>query len=67
MRLYAKAKDEGLDLIEIAPNARSTCLQNNGYGQVSSMMQQKKANKAKKKHKKVELKEIKLKTCNRNS
>ena len=30
------------------------------------MMLQKKANKAKKKQKKIELKEIKLKTCNRN-
>ena len=25
---------EGLDLIEISPNAKSTCLQNNGYGKI---------------------------------
>ena len=55
----SKAKDENLDLIEIAPNARPPVCK------IMDMVkykydQQKKLNKAKKKQKKIELKEIKL-------
>ena len=28
------ARNQGLDLIEIAPNAKSTSLQNHGYGEI---------------------------------
>jgi len=54
-----KAKEEGLDLIEIAPNARPPVCKIMDMGKFK-YDQQKKANKAKKKQKKVELKEIKL-------
>ena len=55
----AMAKEEGLDLIEIAPNAKPPVCK------IIDMCKykydaQKKANKAKKKQKKIELKEIKL-------
>ena len=55
----SKAKDEGLDLIEIAPNARPPVCKIMDMGKFK-YDQQKKANKAKKKQKKIELKEIKL-------
>ncbi len=55
----SKAKDEGLDLIEIAPNARPPVCKIMDMGKFK-YDQQKKANKAKKKQRKIELKEIKL-------
>ncbi len=55
----SKAKDEGLDLIEIAPNAKPPVCKIMDMGKFK-YDQQKKANKAKKKQKKIELKEIKL-------
>ena len=55
----SKAKSEGLDLIEIAPNARPPVCKIMEIGKYK-YDQQKKANKAKKNQKKVELKEIKL-------
>ncbi len=55
----AKAKDEGLDLIELAPNAKPPVCKIMDMGKFK-YDQQKKANKAKKKQKKIELKEIKL-------
>ena len=55
----AKAKEEGLDLIEIAPNAKPPVCKIIDIGKYKYDAQ-KKANKAKKKQKKVELKEIKL-------
>jgi len=55
----AKAKDEGLDLIEIAPNANPPVCKIIDMGKYKYEAQ-KKANKAKKKQKKIELKEIKL-------
>ena len=55
----SKAKEEGLDLIEIAPNAKPPVCKIMDMGKFK-YDQQKKANKAKKKQKKVELKEIKL-------
>ena len=55
----AKAKDEGLDLIELAPNTKPPVCKIMDMGKFK-YDQQKKANKAKKKQKKVELKEIKL-------
>ena len=54
-----KAKIEGLDLIEIAPNAKPPVCKIMDMGKFK-YDQQKKANKAKKKQKKIELKEIKL-------
>ena len=54
-----KAKEEGLDLIEIAPNAKPPVCKIMDMGKYKYDAQ-KKANKAKKKQKKVELKEIKL-------
>ena len=54
-----KAKDEGLDLIEIAPNANPPVCKIMDMGKYKYDAQ-KKANKAKKKQKKIELKEIKL-------
>ena len=54
-----KAKEEGLDLIEISPNARPPVCKIMDMGKFK-YDQQKKANKAKKKQKKIELKEIKL-------
>ena len=55
----SKAKDENLDLIEIAPNARPPVCKIMDIGKYK-YDQQKKLNKAKKKQKKIELKEIKL-------
>ena len=53
------AKNQGLDLIEIAPNAKPPVCKIMDMGKFK-YDQQKKANKAKKKQKKIELKEIKL-------
>ncbi len=53
------AKEEGLDLIEIAPNSKPPVCKIMDMGKYKYDAQ-KKANKAKKKQKKVELKEIKL-------
>ena len=53
------AKEEGLDLIEIAPNAKPPVCKIIDMGKYKYDAQ-KKANKAKKKHKKIELIEIKL-------
>ncbi len=55
----SKAKEEGLDLIEISPNAKPPVCKIMDMGKFK-YDQQKKANKAKKKQKKIELKEIKL-------
>ena len=55
----SKAKHENLDLIEIAPNARPPVCKIMDMGKYK-YDQQKKINKAKKKQKKIELKEIKL-------
>ncbi len=52
-----KAKNEGLDLIEIAPNAKPPVCKIMDIGKYK-YDQQKKASKAKKNQKKVELKEI---------
>jgi len=54
-----RAKDEGLDLIEIAPNAKPPVCKIMDMGKYKYDAQ-KKANKAKKKQKKIELKEIKI-------
>ena len=54
-----KAKQEGLDLIEIAPNANPPVCKIMDMGKFKYDAQ-KKANKAKKKQKKIDLKEIKL-------
>ena len=54
-----KAKSEGLDLIEIAPNTKPPVCKIMDIGKYK-YDQQKKASKAKKNQKKVELKEIKL-------
>ena len=54
-----KAKEEGLDLIEIAPNAKPPVCKIMDMGKYKYDAQ-KKANKAKKKQKKIDLKEIKL-------
>ena len=53
------AKAEGLDLIEIAPNAKPPVCKIIDIGKYKYDAQ-KKANKAKKRQKKIELKEIKL-------
>ena len=55
----AMAKEEGLDLIEIAPNSKPPVCKIIDMGKYKYDAQ-KKANKAKKKQKKIELKEIKL-------
>ena len=55
----AKAKDEGLDLIEISPNADPPVCKITEIGKYKYDLQ-KKANKAKKKQKIINLKEIKL-------
>ena len=55
----SKAKKEGLDLIEIAPNVRPPVCKIMDIGKYK-YDQQKKASKAKKNQKKIELKEIKL-------
>ena len=54
-----RAKDVGLDLIEIAPNTKPPVCKIMDMGKYKYDAQ-KKANKAKKKQKKIELKEIKL-------
>ena len=54
-----RAKNEGLDLIEIAPNAKPPVCKIMDMGKYKYDAQ-KKANKAKKKQKKIEIKEIKL-------
>ena len=54
-----KAKEEGLDLIEIAPNTKQPVCKIMDMGKYKYDAK-KKANKAKKKQKKIELKEIKL-------
>ena len=54
-----RAKNEGLDLIEIEPNAKPPVCKIMDIGKYK-YDSQKKANKAKKKQKKIELKEIKL-------
>ena len=54
-----RAKEEGLDLIEIAPNANPPVCKIMDMGKFK-YDQQKKASKAKKNQKKIELKEIKL-------
>ena len=53
------AKEKGLDLIEISPNARPPVCKIMDMGKFKYDAQ-KKANKAKKKQKKIDLKEIKL-------
>ena len=53
------AKEEGLDLIEISPNAKPPVCKIMDMGKFKYDAQ-KKANKAKKKQKKIDLKEIKL-------
>ena len=53
------ARNQGLDLIEIAPNAKPPVCKIMDMGKYKYDAQ-KKANKAKKKQKKIELKEIKL-------
>ena len=58
-RAIDMAKEEGLDLIEIAPNASPPVCKIIDIGKYKYEAQ-KKANKAKKKQKKIELKEIKL-------
>ena len=58
-KAIAMAKEEGLDLIEIAPNANPPVCKIIDMGKYKYDIQ-KKANKAKKKQKKIELKEIKL-------
>ena len=55
----SRAKDQGLDLIEISPNARPPVCKIMDMGKFK-YDQQKKANKAKKKQRKIKLKEIKL-------
>ena len=55
----SKAKNEGLDLIEIAQNAKPPVCKIMDMGKYKYDAQ-KKANKAKKKQKKIEIKEIKL-------
>ena len=55
----AMAKEEGLDLIEIAPNAKPPVCKIIDFGKYKYDAQ-KKANQAKKKQKKIEVKEIKL-------
>ena len=57
----SRAKEEGLDLIEIAPNAKPPVCKIMDMGKYKYDAQ-KKANKAKKKQKIINLKEIKLRT-----
>ena len=58
-KAISMAKEEGLDLIEIAPNAKPPVCKIFDMGKYKYEAQ-KKANKAKKRQKKIELKEIKL-------
>ena len=55
----AKAEDEGLDLVEIQPNAEPPVCKIMDFGKFKFEMQ-KKANEAKKKTKQVEIKEVKF-------
>ena len=55
----SKAREENLDLIEISPNAKPPVCKIMDMGKYK-YDQQKKINKAKKKQKKIDLKEIKL-------
>ena len=55
----SKAREENLDLIEISPNAKPPVCKIMDMGKYK-YDQQKKLNKAKKKQKKIDLKEIKL-------
>ena len=55
----AKAEDEGLDLVEIQPNAEPPVCKIMDFGKFKFEMQ-KKANEAKKKQKQVEIKELKF-------
>ena len=55
----AKAEDEGLDLVEIQPNAEPPVCKIMDFGKFKFEMQ-KKANEAKKKTKQVEIKELKF-------
>ena len=57
--VISMAKEEGLDLIEIAPNAKPPVCKIIDIGKYKYDAQ-KKANQAKKKQKKIEVKEIKL-------
>ena len=58
-KAVSMAKEEGVDLIEIAPNANPPVCKIIDMGKYKYEAQ-KKANKAKKRQKKIELKEIKL-------
>ena len=58
-KAISMAKEEGLDLIEIAPNAKPPVCKIIDIGKYKYDAQ-KKANQAKKKQKKIEVKEIKL-------
>ena len=58
-KAISMAKEEGLDLIEIAPNAKPPVCKIIDMGKYKYEAQ-KKANKAKKRQKRIELKEIKL-------
>ena len=58
-KAISMAKEEGLDLVEIAPNAKPPVCKIIDMGKYKYEAQ-KKANKAKKRQKKIELKEIKL-------
>jgi translation initiation factor IF-3 len=58
-KAISMAKEKGLDLIEIAPNAKPPVCKIIDMGKYKYDAQ-KKANKAKKRQKKIELKEIKL-------
>ena len=58
-KAISMAKEEGLDLIEIAPNAKPPVCKIIDMGKYKYEAQ-KKASKAKKRQKKIELKEIKL-------
>jgi len=62
----AMAKEEGLDLIEIAPNAKPPVCKIIDIGKYKYDVQ-KKVNKAKKKQKKDKLKKIKIKPITKNN
>ena len=64
-KAISMAKEEGLDLIEIAPNAKPPVCKIMDMGKYKYDAQ-KKANKAKKKQKKIKLKKIKLKPITQN-
>ncbi len=61
MKQLEKAKDEGLDLIEIAPNAKPPVCKIMDMGKIQIWCSKKKAKQKQKKNtKKIDLKEIKL-------